>query len=125
VPDGSVEVVVSTLVFCSISDYAPLLKSIARILAPGGRFYFWDHVEAPRGTLHCFLQNLVSSLFFWPYFGCGCRVNRRPHEAIDGSGLFKEVVYEKFEVEGIPDDFLHKYIFSTLLKYHVCGIAVK
>ena len=52
-------------------------------------------------------------------------MNRRPHEAIDSCGLFKEVAYEKFDVQGIPDDFLHKYIFSTLLKHHVCGVAVK
>ncbi|CAN0279543.1 unnamed protein product, partial [Ectocarpus sp. 12 AP-2014] len=44
---GSFDVVVSTLVFCSVRDPAAALREVSRVLRPGGKFLFVEHVHAP------------------------------------------------------------------------------
>ena len=46
----SVDTVISTLVLCSVDDLPAVLAEIHRVLKPGGRFLFLEHVAAPRGT---------------------------------------------------------------------------
>jgi len=48
--DESVDAVVSTLVLCSVPEQARTLQEIRRVLRPGGRFLFVEHVAAPQGT---------------------------------------------------------------------------
>jgi len=48
--DNSVDAVVSTLVLCSVKDVSGALQEILRVLRPGGRFVFIEHVAAPPGT---------------------------------------------------------------------------
>ena len=50
-PDQSVDVVISSLVLCSVTDPAHVLAEITRILRPGGRYSFVEHVAAPADTL--------------------------------------------------------------------------
>lgn len=45
--DDSFDVVVSTLVLCSVADVSSVLSEAARVLRPGGRFLFIEHVLAP------------------------------------------------------------------------------
>ena len=54
--DDSFDVVVVTCVLCSISDVAKSLEEINRVLKPGGRFYFLDHIGAPKGSFKRKLQ---------------------------------------------------------------------
>ena len=49
-PDASAEVVLSSLVLCSVADPAQVLAEVRRVLRPGGRFVFVEHVAAPDGT---------------------------------------------------------------------------
>jgi len=44
VPSASVDVVVSTLVLCSVQDQGEMLDEILRVLRPGGIFLFLEHV---------------------------------------------------------------------------------
>ena len=44
--DGSFDVVVSTLVLCSVPDHEAALAEIHRVLRPGGRFVFLEHIAA-------------------------------------------------------------------------------
>ncbi|CAM9418232.1 unnamed protein product, partial [Ectocarpus sp. 4 AP-2014] len=43
---GSFDAVVSTLVFCSVRDPAAALREVSRVLRPGGKFLFVEHVHA-------------------------------------------------------------------------------
>ncbi|CAG0917579.1 unnamed protein product [Notodromas monacha] len=85
IPTGTVDVVVTTLVLCSIKEtlIKPFLAEILRVLVPGGRYYFWDHIEAPKQSRDYYLQNIVSRMLFWSYFGCGCKVNRVMDAAVE------------------------------------------
>ena len=50
IEDGSIDVVLSTLVLCSVADSQVVDRDIHRVLKPGGRFVFLEHVAAPRGS---------------------------------------------------------------------------
>ena len=48
VPDASFDTVVSTFTLCSIPDPAAAVGEVRRVLRPGGRFVFAEHVGSPR-----------------------------------------------------------------------------
>lgn len=85
VPDGSVDGVLSTVVLCSVRDHAAALAEIERVLRPGGRFVFFEHVAAAPGTWSNRVQRLwrpVSRVF-----DHGCDPTRRTWESLERSGL--------------------------------------
>lgn len=71
-PDASFDTVTASLVFCSIDDPAPVLAEIHRVLKPGGRFLFHEHVRGRgvRGVVQDLLTPLQRRL------ADGCRPNR-------------------------------------------------
>ncbi len=56
--DDSVDAVISTVVLCSVRDQDQALRETVRVLRPGGRFVFFEHVAAPRGTWFRRLQQV-------------------------------------------------------------------
>ena len=58
--DDSVDTVLSTLVLCSVEDPALVLSEIRRVLRPGGRFAFFEHVVAKPGTPARLVQRIES-----------------------------------------------------------------
>ena len=48
--DESLDAVVSTLVLCSVEDLGESLREIRRVLKPGGKFVFIEHVAAAPGS---------------------------------------------------------------------------
>lgn len=74
VPSGSVDTVVSTMVLCTVPDMDAALSEIVRVLRPGGRLLFVEHVGAPEGsTLRRWQERLVEP---WAAFAMGCRCDR-------------------------------------------------
>ena len=57
--DASADAVISSLVLCSVTDPAQVLAEVRRVLRPGGRFVFVEHVAAPHGTVLRRLQRSV------------------------------------------------------------------
>jgi ubiquinone/menaquinone biosynthesis C-methylase UbiE len=49
--DDSFDVVVSTLVLCGVSDQQRTLRQLARVLRPGGRLLFLEHVRSDDAKL--------------------------------------------------------------------------
>jgi ubiquinone/menaquinone biosynthesis C-methylase UbiE len=68
--DASVDAVISTLVLCSIGDQQRVLREVLRVLKPGGRFVFIEHVAAPCGSRLRRVQRLVAPL--WRPLVDGC-----------------------------------------------------
>jgi ubiquinone/menaquinone biosynthesis C-methylase UbiE len=72
--DASVDVVVSTLVLCSVDDPDTAIAEIHRVLRPGGRFLFLEHVIAPRPGLLRTSQRLIRRPWSRLFDGCDtCR----------------------------------------------------
>uniref|UniRef100_A0A0C9QSB9 TSA: Wollemia nobilis Ref_Wollemi_Transcript_12035_1218 transcribed RNA sequence n=1 Tax=Wollemia nobilis TaxID=56998 RepID=A0A0C9QSB9_9CONI len=83
--DSSMDAVVCTLVLCSVKDVARTLKEVQRVLTPGGRFIFIEHVAAPSGTLKRFGQNFLDPL--QQFVSDGCHLTRETGKIIKESGF--------------------------------------
>jgi ubiquinone/menaquinone biosynthesis C-methylase UbiE len=94
-PDESVDVVVGTLVLCSIDDQERTLAEVRRVLRQGGRYLFLEHVAAPPGTLVRRLQDVLTPVS--RRFRGGCRPNRDTWAAIERAG-FGETACRRFAV---------------------------
>ena len=93
--DSSMDAVVSTLVLCSVDDPAATLGEVLRVLRPGGRFIFIEHVAAPPGTRLRQVQEIIRPL--WKRIADGCHPNRETWDTIEKAG-FDEVHYEHFRL---------------------------
>lgn len=88
--DGSFDVVVSTLVLCTVPDVPSALREVARVLRPGGRLLFLEHVRAEPGSRLERWQNRLHRP--WKAFACGCHCNRDLLSTLDASGYELERV---------------------------------
>jgi ubiquinone/menaquinone biosynthesis C-methylase UbiE len=84
VDDGFADTVVATLVFCTIPDPPAALAEIRRVLAPGGRVLFLEHVRAENPRLARWQDRLQP---LWSRFGGGCHPNRDTIAAIEQAGF--------------------------------------
>lgn len=83
VPGGSVDVVVCTLVLCTVPSVEAALAEVRRVLAPGGTLRFLEHVrhaEAARAAR----QDRITPV--WRRVACGCRPNRPTPELLRAAG---------------------------------------
>jgi SAM-dependent methyltransferase len=71
-PGASAEAVISSLVLCTVSDPAAVLAEIRRILVPGGRFSFAEHVAAKPRTPTRWSQRILRRPWTWVFEGCSC-----------------------------------------------------
>ena len=93
--DASVDAVVSTLVLCSVDDPREVLGEVRRVLRPGGRFFFIEHVAADPGSrlhsVHGWLRRP------WALALDGCEIRRNTGAIIRAAG-FSEVEEDRFLV---------------------------
>ena len=68
-PDGSVDDVICSLVLCTVDDPALALAEIRRVLRPGGRLRFVEHVAAHRGPRRL-VQRAMRRPWGWIFEGC-------------------------------------------------------
>jgi ubiquinone/menaquinone biosynthesis C-methylase UbiE len=82
--DASFDTVALTLVLCTVPEPDRGLAEIARVLKPGGRFLFLEHVRASDARLARWQDRLNPP---WRVFGHGCNCNRDTLATIQRSGL--------------------------------------
>ena len=82
--DESVDTVVSTLVLCTVADPERALREIARVLRPGGRLVFVEHVRASSRLLAAWQDFLFRP---WRGFAGGCCCNRPTAELMRACGF--------------------------------------
>ncbi len=108
--DGEFDTVVSTHVMCSVSDQGRVLAEIRRVLKPGGRFLFLEHVSAEPGTLTFRLQHAINPA--WKVVGDGCHLTRDTAAMIRAAG-FSHVEVTSFRAEA-----------PGIVSPHIVGVAV-
>ncbi|KAM6980262.1 thiol S-methyltransferase TMT1A-like [Aplochiton taeniatus] len=111
IDEGSVDVVVCTLVLCSVSNRQRTLQEAHRILRPGGAFYFLEHVVADPSSWTYFFQHVLQPL--WYYFGDGCEVTRATWKDLEASE-FSDLKLRHIDTP-----------FNFMIKGHIMGYAVK
>lgn len=108
----SADAVVCTLVLCSVDHPEQVLSEALRILKPGGRFVFIEHVAAPPGTGLRRIQDIVRPV--WSYGFEGCCPNRETARTLEKAG-FSRLELDAFRVRS---PFVH-------VSPHIAGVAYK
>ena len=108
--DSSADSVVSTLVLCSVPDQAEALGEIMRVLKPGGRLLFLEHVRSPNPRLARWQDRIERP---WTWCAGGCHPNRDTESAIRTAG-FEVADIERFDLPAPP-----------IVRPHVRGVATK
>lgn len=86
-PDASLDTVVSALVLCTVDRPDVVLHEVRRLLRPGGRLLFLEHVRAESPRLAAWQDRLEGP---WRRFAEGCRCNRATVELIEAAGFTVE-----------------------------------
>jgi ubiquinone/menaquinone biosynthesis C-methylase UbiE len=107
-PDGSFDTVVSTLVLCTVPGQGPALDEVRRVLRPGGRLLFIEHIRASGSAARW--QDRLEPV--WGRLLGGCHPNRETVVAMEEAG---------FEIETL-ESFYPPDPLSVLLP-HVQGSA--
>jgi SAM-dependent methyltransferase len=109
-PNESADAVVATLVLCSVPSVEAVLAEVKRVLKPGGKLVFIEHVAAPPGTWLRIVQRALSPL--WQRINDHCHLDRETGAAIERAG-FASVEIQPFRVR------------FPLVAPHIGGVAVK
>ena len=109
--DSSFDVVVSTLVLCTVDDVPRALRELHRVLRPGGRLLFIEHVRSDDAAL-ARRQDRMQPLNV--RVAHGCHPNRRTLDGIREAG---------FEITSLEHDTLKhtpKFIWPLIV-----GVATR
>ena len=83
------DTVVVTLVLCTTPDPAAVVREIARVLTPGGRLLFLEHVRSKDARLARWQDRLAGP---WKLLANGCHCNRDTRAIVAASPLVLEGV---------------------------------
>ena len=111
-PDESADAAVCTLVLCTVPNPARIVAEIRRVLKPGGKFFFIEHVAAERGSTLRKVQDLLMRPWRWLFEGC--HTNRETATMLKSAG-FSRVDIESFTSEKMP----------PVVVPQIAGVAVK
>ena len=81
--DDSFDVAVSTLVLCGVDDQPRALRELRRVLRPGGRLLFIEHVRSDDADL----ARLQDRMNGFNRFLVGCECNRPTLDSIRSTGF--------------------------------------
>ena len=83
--DEAFDVVVSTLVLCSVPDHEAALTEIHRVLRPGGRLVYLEHVAAYENPKRHKWQRRIEPI--WKRLAGNCHLTRHTDQAITDAGF--------------------------------------
>jgi ubiquinone/menaquinone biosynthesis C-methylase UbiE len=96
--DASFDFAVSTLVLCTVDDPGRALGEVRRVLKPGGRLVFLEHVRSDDPKLARWQDRLHGLQY---RFGNGCHCNRATLDNVKAAG-FEVISLERDRVKKAP-----------------------
>lgn len=112
--DGAFDAAVITFVLCSVRDQEAALREVRRVLRPGGRLHFLEHVRSASGPA-AGLQRALDASRLWPLVGGGCHCARDTAASIERAGF----ALEHCERFAYPDNRLQRPTAP-----HILGTAI-
>lgn len=110
--DHSVDVAVSTLVLCSVTNPEQVLNELYRVLRPEGKLIFIEHIAATNNPHRLKWQQRIEPI--WKRISCGCHLTRETEQAIIKAGFtLREITHQS--LRGTP----------TFVRPSIKGIAIK
>ena len=109
---GEFDAVVCSLVLCSVPDQQAALAAIARVLKPGGRLVFLEHVAADGRPERLKWQRRIEPV--WKHLMGNCHLTRRTEAAIAAAG---------FKIEQIQRESIRKAL--PIVRPSIRGLARK
>lgn len=110
-PDDSFDTVVASFVLCSVHEQDPVLAEVRRVLKPGGKYLFTEHVRSDDPKL-ARKQDRYEGLWKAICFGCHC--NRDTLPRIQAAFEVKEVEHGEL-ADGSPK-IVRPFILGQALK---------
>jgi len=111
--DGAVDLVVCTLVLCSVRDVGRSLSEMARVLKPGGRLLVIEHVRSSDPGLVRLGQAVFNPL--QQLLADGCHLDRDAFRDVpEAREQFELARLERFDVPGLG-----------VLSPHVAGLLLR
>jgi len=109
--DGSFDTVVGSLVLCSVGDQERALAEIRRVLRPGGRYLFLEHVRS-EDPARARSQDRWEGI--WKTVCFGCHPNRDTLTQIGSAFAVEEV--ERGETPGAVPKIVRPYVLGRAVK---------
>ena len=106
------DAVVGSLVLCSVEDQRTALAEVARVLKPGGRLVFLEHVAAEGKPGRLKWQRRIEPV--WKHLMGNCHLTRRTEAAIAAAG---------FDFERIQRESIRKAL--PIVRPSIRGVARK
>lgn len=113
-PDASFDAAVACMVLCSVADQAVALTEIRRVLRPGGRLHFFEHVQADSPRMRRVQRVLDATV--WPALCGGCHTGR------DTAAAITAACFTLTDVDRFP---FPETRFSAPATAHILGAAVR
>lgn len=110
-PANSADTIVSTYTLCTVPRPELVLAEVYRVLKPGGRFLFCEHVASPDARVGAW-QNRLNRIW-----GCcfgGCNINRNVTRMVCDAGFDS--------VEHVSEDVAGEFVF---IRHQALGQALK
>lgn len=111
-PDGEFDVVTCMLVLCSVPDLTGAIDEMRRVLTPGGRLVFMEHVAADNRPDRLKWQRRLEPL--WKRISGNCHLTRRTERAIVDGG---------FHIDRIKRESMRKAV--PVARPTIRGVAVR
>jgi len=110
--DQSFDAVVCSLVLCSVREQKAALAEVARVLRPGGRLVFLEHVAADGKPARLKWQRRIEPV--WKRMMGNCHLTRRTEAAIAAAG---------FDLERVERESIRKAL--PIVRPSIRGVARK
>lgn len=108
IDSASMDVVVHTLMLCSVNDYRLVLNEIYRVLKPGGVCIFMEHSLDKKNLARKFLQNILENPFNYCKFLDMNKVLK--------NGLYEELVLKEHSIPNIYLTHVNPIVYGYGIK---------